>query len=400
MSKAFGGLPKGIKVAFRRVTLFRFLGYKIRADASWFFIAVLISWTMSSKIYPYALLGQSSSTYQWMGVLTVAGILFSIIMHEVAHAIIAEYYQMRITSITLFIFGGVAEMEGELSHPKGEFMMAIAGPAMSALVGLFFWAAANLDMQYIGSGPLSVVLKTLGTLNLEIAAFNIVPAFPLDGGRALRAVIWHTKNNLVTATRIASAGGAVFAYLLLGYSCYNFVVLNDMVAGIWWGILGFLVHASGTSAVQQMETRALLGVEPVTRFMHNNVMVVSPDLSVSDLVENYINRHYQRVFPVVDNGLLVGVVSLSSVLSIDRGKWNWLHVASVMEPLSATIVIAPEASAADALEIMQRHGREMLLVTEKGRFSGVITFRDIASFLTISIKIDHDRPVKKGRIAH
>ena len=399
MSKAFGGLPKGIKVAFRRVTLFRFFGYKVKADASWFFLAVLISWTMSSKVYPHILTGQSQNAYQWMGVLTVVGILFSIIMHEVAHAIIAEYYQMRISNITLFIFGGVAEMEGELSHPRGEFMMAVAGPAMSALVGLFFQAAAQLYILYYHADALSVVLKTLGLLNLEIAAFNIVPAFPLDGGRALRAIVWHYKNNLVTATRIASASGAAFAYLLMGYSCYNLIVLNDMVAGIWWGILGFLVHASGTSAVQQMETRALLGAEPVARFMHNNIVTVSPDLSVSDLVDNYINRHYQRVFPVVDGGLLVGVVSLSSVLSLDRAKWNWLHVASVMEPLSAHFVVAPDASAADALEIMQRYGREMMLVSEKGRLSGAITFRDLASFLSISIKIDSDRPVKTGRVA-
>ncbi|MDE2335680.1 MAG: site-2 protease family protein, partial [Alphaproteobacteria bacterium] len=320
-------------MSFRRVTLFRFFGYKVRADASWFFLAVLISWTMSSKVYPHVISGQSPNAYQLMGVLTVVGILFSIIMHEVAHAVIAEYYQMRISSITLFVFGGVAEMEGEPSHPKGEFMMAVAGPAMSAFMGLSFDAAAHLYAQYIHPGALSVVLRTLGLLNLEIAAFNLVPAFPLDGGRALRAVVWHYKNNLVTATRIASACGAAFAYLLLGYSCYCLVVQNDMVAGIWWGILGFLVHASGTSAVQQMETRALLGAEPVSRFMHNNVVTVSPDLSVSDLVENYINRHYQRVFPVIDNGLLVGVTSLSSVLSLDRAKWNWLHVASVMEPL-------------------------------------------------------------------
>jgi Zn-dependent protease len=385
-------------VAFKRVTIFRFFGFKVKADASWLFLAVLISWTMSSKVYPHLLPGQSQDIYQLMGVLTVVGLLFSIIMHEVAHAVIAEYFHMPIASITLFIFGGVAEMEGELSHPEGEFFMAVAGPIMSALLWLFFWASGNLYAEYIEPGSIPCVLKQLGDINMLIAAFNIVPAFPLDGGRALRAIIWRYKNNLVTATRIASESGAFFAYGLLGYACYAIVIRDDLIAGIWWGLLGFFVHASGAYAVQQMESRSLLGTEPVSRFMHDKVMTVSPDLVVTDLVDNYINKHYQRIFPVVDKGTLVGVVSLSSILALDRHKWNWLHVASVMEPLTGSVVTSG-SSAADALEIMQRKGRELLVVADNEKFMGVITFRDLASFLTITIKIDHNKPVEKGRTA-
>src|SRR4051812_1660607 len=159
---------------------------------------------MSGKVYPHILPGQSPDMYQLMGILTVIGILFSIIMHEVAHAIIAEYYHMPIANITLFIFGGVAEMEGEPSHPKGEFLMAVAGPVMSGLMGLFFWAAADLYAQYLKPGAIPCVLNNLGRINMLIAVFNMAPAFPLDGGRALRAIIWRYKNNLMTATRIAS----------------------------------------------------------------------------------------------------------------------------------------------------------------------------------------------------
>jgi Zn-dependent protease/predicted transcriptional regulator len=387
-------------VAFKRITLFRFFGFKVKADASWLFLAILISWTMAGKIYPPLLPGQSPDTYQLMGILTVIGILFSIIMHEVAHAIIAEYFHMPIANITLFIFGGVAEMEGEPSHPKGEFLMAIAGPIMSALMGLFFWAGANLYAEYLRPGPISTVLKNLGDINMLIAVFNIVPAFPLDGGRALRAVIWRYKNNLMTATRIASDSGAVFAYGLFGYACYCLVMRDNAIAGIWWGLLGFFVQASGAYAVRQMESRSLLGTEPVSRFMNNQVVCVSPDLLVTELVDNYINKHYQRIFPVTDNGLLVGVVSLSSVLALDRHKWNWLHVASVMEPLTRSVVVAPGSSAADALEIMQRKGRELLLVADNGKFLGAIAFRDLASYLTITIKIDHNKPEEKGRAAY
>jgi len=291
-------------------------------------------------------------------------------------------------------------MEGELSHPAGEFFMAIAGPIMSMLMGLFFAAASTLYARYVDAGPLSCVLQYLGKINMLIAAFNIVPAFPLDGGRALRAIIWHFKNNLVMATRIASESGALFAYGLFGYACYCLTRHDDAVAAIWWGLLGFFVHAAGAHAVRQMESRSLLETEPVSRFMHDQVMTVSPDLVVTDLVENYINKHYQRTFPVVDNGTLVGVVNLSSVLALDRHKWNWLHVGSVMEPLTRSTVVSPGDSAADALETMQHKGRELLMVADNGKFMGVITFRDLASYLSITIRIDHNKPVEKSRTAY
>ncbi|MBI3440822.1 MAG: site-2 protease family protein, partial [Proteobacteria bacterium] len=282
----------------RRVTLFRFFGFKVKADASWFFLAVLISWTMSSHFYPSLYSGQPADVYQVMGVATVAGILFSIVIHEVAHAVIAEYYHMPIASITLFIFGGVAEMKGELSHPKGEFFMAVAGPVMSALMGLFFWAVASLYGGYVGVGAVSHVLDYLGDLNMLIAIFNIVPAFPLDGGRALRAIIWYCKNNLVVATRIASECGSIFAYGLIAFACYSIVVHNDLLSGMWYGLLGFFMHSSGAYAVNQMESLSLLSLEKVSRFMHNHVVTVSPDLTITELVDLYINKHHQKSFPV------------------------------------------------------------------------------------------------------
>jgi Zn-dependent protease len=386
-------------VSLKRITIFHFFGFKVKADASWFFLAVLISWTVFNNVYPYLYPGQSVDLYQLMGVATVAGVIFSIIAHEVAHAVIAEYYHMPIANITLFIFGGVAEMRGEPSHPKGEFFMAIAGPIMSALVALFFWAVADLYSEYIRTDAVSHVLAYLGNLNMLIAAFNMVPAFPLDGGRALRAIIWYRRNNLVAATRIASECGAVFAYGLIAFSCYSIVIHDDLVSGIWLGLLGLFVYSSGSYAVRQMESRSLLGMEKVSRFMHGHVVSVSPDLTITDLVDLYISKHYQKSFPVIDRDVLVGVVNLKSMLSLDRHKWQWLHVSSVMEPPTPTTVVSPDMSAADALEIMQRHNREQLLVAEKGKFLGVIMFRDLANYLAITMKIDHNKPVEKSRTA-
>src|SRR5262249_22459111 len=216
------------------------------------------------------------------------------------------------------------------------------------------WAAKALVMLYLGEAVAAwQVLGYLGALNMLIAVFNMVPAFPLDGGRALRAVIWKIKGNLVLATRIASELGAVFAYGLLAYACYRIVWYNDMLSGMWFGLLGFFVHGAGAYAVRQTESRSLLGSETVSRFLTPQVVAVSPDLTITELVDNYVYKHYQRSFPVVDRDELVGVITLQSILSLDRHQWHWLHVASVMETLDDKNMVAPHYNAADALDLMQ-----------------------------------------------
>ena len=237
----------------KRVTLFHFFGFKIKADASWILLAVFISWTMSNRVYPYLLPDQSPDIYQFMGIATVVGIFISIIVHEVAHAVIAEYYHMPIESITLFIFGGVAEMKGKPSHPKGEFLMAISGPIMSALFALFFWAVADIYETFAQVDSISCVLAYHGKINMLIAVFNIVPAFPLDGGRALRAIIWHYKNNFVIATKISSVSGTVFAYSLITLACFRVILHDDLLSGIWLGLLGFLIRNTCVHAMHQIE---------------------------------------------------------------------------------------------------------------------------------------------------
>lgn len=382
---------------FKRVTLFRFFGFPVKADASWLFLSVFISWTFSAQFYPGVYPGHETDVYQYMGIATLIGLVFSIIVHEVAHAVIAEYYQMPISSITLFIFGGVAEMEGPPSHAKGEFFMAIAGPIMSALLALMFWAAANLYEETFVADATSVSLKYLGDLNMLIVAFNILPVFPLDGGRALRALIWHRKNNLVLATRISSFTGRLFAYALLAYACYEIVLHDDLISGVWIGLMGLFVHGAGSYAVRQTESRSLLEQETVLRFLRSDIVSVSPDLTITDFVDHYVYKHYQKTFPVIDRGTLVGLVVLHSVLSLSRQKWHWLHVGSVMEPITAQNAVAPDSNAADALEMMQRLGKDLLLVMEDKKLLGAVTYRDLAAYVSISVKVDQDRPVKSSR---
>lgn len=385
---------------FKRATLFTCFGFKVRADLSWVFLSILIYWMLATNTFPRLMPGHHADVYQLMSLSALGLLMVSIIAHEVAHAIIAEHYQMPIESITLFIFGGVAEMKGEPSHPKGEFLMALAGPAMSALLGGIFYGAYQTYLIYMTYDPAAEVLRFLGILNLLIAGFNVIPAFPLDGGRALRAVIWQVKGNLVLATRIASSLGAAFAYALLGYAVWLILKYSDVMSGMWTGIMGLFLHAAGGYNVRQTENRTLLAAEKVARFMHNSIVTVTPDLTINEMVDQYVYKHYQKAFPVLEKGKLVGVVTLQALLSLDRHKWHWLHVGSVMERPSADNTIAMDAGAYDALDLMQSHGREMLMVTgENNQFMGVISFRDLATFLSITMKIDHDKPVAESRKA-
>lgn len=381
----------------KSTTLFHFFGFKIKADASLLLLAVLIGWTMSSKVYPNILPDQSPDIYQLMGIATVVGVFFSIVVHEVAHAVISEYYHMRIESITMFIFGGVAEMKDPPSHPKGEFFVAISGPIMSALLGLFFWAIASLYETYVYAGSVSCVLEYHGDLNMFIAVFNMAPAFPLDGGRVLRAIIWHYKNNLITATRIAFKSGTIFAYGLIAYACYRVIIYDYIISGMWLGILGFFVHASSAYAVHQMESSSILSMKKVSKFMHNRIVAVSHDLTIADLVNQYINKHSQKSFPVTNNGVLTGIISRNTVMSLNRNKWPLLNVASVMKSLEDFLVVSPESSADEALKIMEKHGQKQLLVANNGEFLGVITFQDLSKFLHITMKTNNNKPVKKSQ---
>lgn len=382
---------------FKRFTLFHFFGFEVKADATWAFLSLFLFWTFATNLFPYTFPKLSVEVYQYMAAFAVLGLMISIVAHEVAHAIIAEYYHMPISHITLFIFGGVAEMNGEPSHPKGEFLMAIAGPAMSALMGLFFYAVSDLYAALFHAGPVSMTLGYLGLLNIQIAYFNMIPAFPLDGGRALRALIWKYSNNFVLATRISSGLGGVFGYGLLALASFYIVYQDNLVAGVWTGILGLFVHAAGTYAVRQSESRSLLRLETVSRFLQNNIVTVSPDMTIMQLIDGYVYKHYQKSFPVIDRDKLAGVIYLQSVLSLDRHKWNWLHVASVMHPLSENNTVSSDFNAADALDMMQRLHIETLMITDNGVFKGVVNYRDLIAYLSITVKIDQDKPLELSR---
>src|SRR5512135_2079687 len=216
----------------KRITLFRLLGFAVRVDLSWLVLAVLITWSLAVGVFPYYNQGLAPATYWWMGVIGAAGLFSSILFHEFCHSLVARKFGLPMRGITLFIFGGVAEMDDEPPGPRAEFFMAAAGPLSSIVLGLVFYSVAAGVERYSTAVVAPAVLDYLAVINWILAGFNLIPAFPLDGGRVLRAAIWHRKKDLRLATRIASRIGAWFGMALIFLGVAN-VLLGNVLGGMW-----------------------------------------------------------------------------------------------------------------------------------------------------------------------
>ena len=380
---------------FRRIKLFTLFGFQVWVDVSWLLLGALIAWTLAVGVFPEAIPQLSQATYWWMAIAVTIGLLLSIVLHETAHSLIARLYGIEIRGITLFIFGGVAEMPDEPRSPRGEFLMALAGPSISlVLAGLLFtlYSAAN---SLPGLQAVAGVLWYLGLLNATLGLFNLVPAFPLDGGRMLRAVLWGWRGDFGWATRIAASTGNAFGILLIILGVLE-ILRGDFIGGMWQFLIGtFLRGAAGASYQQSVAQRMLAGVS-VAQVMTANPIAVPPNLSISNFIEDYVYRYHHREFPVSRDGVLVGFIGTKQAASLDRSRWRDTPVAEVQAPCTASDTIAPDAPALGALAQMHRVGRNHLFVLRDGRLVGVISLRDLMDLLSVKLEVASDREPTLG----
>lgn len=371
----------------KRITLFEVLGFKIRLDLSWIIIAVLITWSLAEGLFPFYYEDLERSTYWWMGVVGALGLFASVIFHELSHAVVARSYGLQIKGITLFIFGGVAEMEEEPTTARAEFMIAVVGPISSIFLGGVFYV---LYLVATGGGlppPALGVLAYLGLINGLLAAFNLVPGFPLDGGRILRSILWGWKGNLRWATRVASSVGSAFGLFLILFGLLN-VIRGAFIGGLWQFLIGMFLRGAASMSYQQLLMRQGLEGEPVRRFMKPDPVTVSPDLSVEELVEDYVYRHYFKMFPVVENGKLLGYVSTREMREVPRSEWSQRRLGEITKPRSSDNTIRPEDDALKAFSKMNRTGLSRLLVIDRDRLVGIIALKDLLNFLSLRVELE------------
>jgi Zn-dependent protease len=310
------------------------------------------------------------------------------VLHELGHAVVARAQGMRINGITLFLFGGVAELGSEPPSALAEFLMAIAGPAVSAVLAAGFFLAGLVLVQSDGGTPLVPLFGSLAFINLTVLVFNLVPAFPLDGGRVLRSILWAVSRSLRRSTRWASQVGRAFAWVLMALGVYSLVVHGDVVGGLWQGLLGLFLYNAARGSYEQVLVRQALEGEPVVRFMNPEPIVVPPWLTLRNWVEDYVYRYHRKTFPVVTDGRLQGVISTQALAGRPRDTWDQHTVGELMRPDVAALSITPRADALEALGQMQATGSSRLLVTEGDRLLGLVSLKDLLRFLHLKLELE------------
>ena len=371
-----------------RIKLFKLLGFEVRIDWSWIIIAILIAWSLSRGVFPSYYKNLSPQTYWWMGIIGAAGLFLSIIAHEFSHSLVARKYGLPMKGITLFIFGGVAEMEDEPPSAKVEFMMAIAGPICSILIALIFYGIHAAGKQAGLAQPINGVVGYLAWINAILAGFNLLPAFPLDGGRVLRSILWGVKKNLRWATYVSSRIGSGFGILLIVLGVIQ-VFRGNFVGGMWWFLIGMFLQGAAKASYQQLLTRRALEGEPVRRFMKTDAITVPPSISLDELVEDYIYKYHFKMFPVVeDHDRLLGCVTTRQIKEIPRTEWGRKTVGDVASQCTPENTIEPQADAMKALSTMKQSGTSRLMVVERGRLVGIIALKDLLELLSLKVELE------------
>ena len=371
----------------RKIPLFNLFGFKVGIDATWFILAVLVTWSLAEGAFPHYFPGFSNTIYWWMGATGSLGLFISIVFHEFCHSIIARQFGLPMKGITLFIFGGVAEMNKEPENAKSEFFMAIVGPISSMLLAGIFFAIYAAGKTVHWPKPVNGLLVYLAWLNIILAVFNMIPAFPLDGGRVLRSILWAIKGNLRWATRISSGLGAALGLFLMVLGVISFIGGN-FIGGLWYFLIGIFIKNASQMSYRQLLVKNALGGEPINRFMAVEALTVHPSITVSDLVEDYFYKYHYKMFPVTEDGILKGSVTTKQIKELPKEQWAIHKVSDIVQSCSEENTILPNTDAMEALSLMNRTGNSRLMVVEGKKLLGVISLKDMLKFMALKLDLE------------
>lgn len=362
-------------------TVARIRGIPIGVHYTWAIAVVMITWSLAAGYFPSSYPGWERLTYWIVGVAAALLLFISVLLHELCHSIVAQARGLTVKSITLFIFGGVSNIGQESDDPQDEFLIAVVGPLSSlALAGLFWLCGRAVPGE---AGPLNAVLAYLAVVNLMLALFNILPGFPLDGGRVLRAILWGATGSMVRGTTIASVVGQVLAFGFIGYGIWQFFIEHDPLSGIWIGFIGWFLNSAAEATRRQTVVQEGFRGVPVSGVMTPDPPVVSPSISVRELVNEYMFRRGLRALPVVADGQIVGLVSLGDVKHLPEPEWDRNSVGAIMSrpPLRT---IGPEAPVSQALELLvQQDVNQVLVLDADGTLAGILSRGDVMRFLQL-----------------
>jgi Zn-dependent protease/predicted transcriptional regulator len=356
----------------------RIAGIEVRVDSSWVVIALLITYSMylrTSVLYPELSGGGAVA----LGILATVLFFGSVLVHELAHALVAQARGIRVQDITLFLFGGATRAKVESRGPGDEFLIALVGPLTSGLLAGLFGIVAGLGRDLL-SRPLAGTFGYLAWTNLLLAAFNLVPGFPLDGGRLLRAAIWKATGSLGRATRIASVSGQGVGWLLVAAGV-AWLLAGDLAGGIWFAFIGWFLVQAARSSYQELQLQQLLRRVEAEEVMAGDLRRIPPEVSLQEAVDDYFMRYDHSGFPVEEQGRTIGLLTLRGVRRVPREQWPTRRVREHMVPLSDQVVVAPDARMDGVLGRLEDGEAGRVLVAQDGEVVGIITPTDLTRWL-------------------
>lgn len=366
--------------------LTRLFGIDVEINISWLLVFALFSFTLAREYFPAIITGFTAATYWSMGIITTILIFVSVLLHELAHSLVAIREGIPIKKITLFIFGGVAQMEKEPHLPAVEFKIALVGPATSLVLALLFFLVFRLLPPGLA---ISQVIFFLARLNLIVGLINLIPAFPLDGGRVLRAGLWHYFKSMLRATRISVRIGSVFAFLIIGLG-FLYLFQVSLIWGLWYIFLGWLLYQSGQSSYAQLVFHQTFKGIAVRQIMSGNVQSVPPDLTLDRLVE-YFYRYKYGAFPVTDNHRLLGMITFNQLRDVETGRWPHTTAEEIMTRKAELVIVSPDQEAVEIMMQMAAGNIGRVLVVENERLVGILSRTDIMKLISMHMLLGTEK---------
>lgn len=371
----------------------RVLGIDIRIHISWVLIFFLVLLSLADQVFP-------ASYPQWSQqktfiVSAVAAFLFftSVLLHELAHAIVALRFKMSVSSITLFLLGGVANLTKEPPSARAEFFMAAAGPLTSLAIGGLGLLVQQLVTDSIDRvpslQPVEAVAGYLGFINVAVALFNLVPGFPLDGGRVLRSIIWGLRGDRVAATRIAARGGQLVAGLMVVYAGSR-VINGEATGGLWLGLIAYFLYGAASQALQQERVTAAVGSVRVGQLMTTDFRSAPAGISIGQLIRDVVLPYNLQAIPVVASGRLVGLVTIADLRKVEQDQWAVTAVDAVMTPVSGLATVSPDDELVTAIERFGGADLPLLTVVDRGSLVGVLYRESVAGYVRMREMLGFD----------
>jgi Zn-dependent protease/CBS domain-containing protein len=360
------------------LSLGKIFGIPVGLDWSWFLIFILVTWLLASAYFPVEFKNWPTSEYWIVGAVTSLFFFASVLIHELGHSVVALRYKIPVRSITLFIFGGVSQITKEPPSAFAEFLIASAGPFTSFLLAGIFY---GLSFAFAGTAPVAAGAKYLAYINLILGIFNLIPGFPLDGGRVFRGIVWGFTRSLKRATRIAANVGRIVAFGFILFGVY-WIFTGNLINGLWIAFIGWFLETAATSQLQQQQIHDLLAGHKVSQAMSRDYTAVPEDLSIQDLLDEHILASGRRSFVVERNDQMVGLLTMHQIKEVPAEERRTTRISTVMLPIDKVYKVSPTTDLEDAIDQMDREGVNQLpVLSDNGKVEGLLSRDDLISFL-------------------